>query len=104
MKKILKIGDKLIREFEESKEDLMNEYLKYDIDMQISGIKTYQDKIKHKLAQLEKELSSEMARFNVQKKEIEAVANLKEELGKQGLDLQTLLKLGKEFSLGNIKD
>jgi predicted transcriptional regulator len=66
-------------------------------------VRNYQGKVKVQVAQLEKEASSEMDRFNVQKKEIEAVANLREELSKQGLDLQTLLQLGKEFSHGNIK-
>ena len=67
-------------------------------------LKIYEHKVKGEVTQLKKELSSEIAKFGVQKKEIEAVANLKEELGKQGLDLQTLLKLGKEFSHGNIKN
>jgi predicted transcriptional regulator len=66
-------------------------------------VKNYQGEVKVQVAQLKKEISSEMDRFNVQRKEIEAVVNLKEELSKQGLDLQTLLQLGEEFRYGNIK-
>lgn len=63
----------------------------------------YENDIKYKIARLDKKLSSEMTKFNVQKKEIKMVKNLKEELGKQGLDLETLIKLGEEFSHDNIQ-
>lgn len=63
----------------------------------------YMEKVKHKVTQVEKGLASEMAKSNVTKKEIKAITNLKDGLSKQGLDLETLIKLGKEFSHGNIK-
>ena len=60
-------------------------------------LKKYQDEVKAKVAQLEQEFGIKMKKLNVQDKEVEAVAKLKTELGKQGLDLPTLLKLAKEF-------
>jgi len=50
-----------------------------------------------KETKLEHEFDIKMKRLNVQYKEVEAVAKLKIELSKQGLDLPTLLKLATEF-------
>jgi len=56
-----------------------------------------QKEAKAKEAKLEQEIGIKMNKLNVQYKEAEAVAKLKTELSKQGLDLPTLLKLAKEF-------
>jgi predicted transcriptional regulator len=61
----------------------------------------YQNEVKAKEAQLEKELSAKMKQLGVEKKEVEEVAVLKAELTKRGLTLPTLLKLAKEFGHGN---
>jgi Skp family chaperone for outer membrane proteins len=56
-----------------------------------------QKEAKAKEAKLEQEFGIKMKKLNVQDKEVEAVAKLKTELIKQGLDLPTLLKLATEF-------
>jgi len=60
-------------------------------------LKKYQNEVKVKEVQLDKELLSKMKQLEVEKKEVEEVAALKAELTKNGLDLQTVLKLAKEF-------
>ena len=60
-------------------------------------LKKYQNEVKVKEAQIEKELSVRMKQIEVEKKEVEEVAALKAEIIKKGLNLQTLLKLAKEF-------
>ena len=60
-------------------------------------LEKYQSEAKAKEAQLEKELLAKMKQLEVAKKEVEEVAALKAELSKKGLNLQTLLKLAKEF-------
>ena len=60
-------------------------------------LKKYQNEVKAKVAQLEKELLAKMKQLEVEKKEVEEVAALKAELTKKGLNLETLLKLAKEF-------
>jgi len=62
-----------------------------------------QKEAKAKEAKLEQEFGIKMNKLNVQYKEVEAVAKLKTELSKQGLDLPTLLKLAKELSNGITK-
>jgi hypothetical protein len=57
----------------------------------------FRKEAKAKEAKLEHEFDIKMKRLNVQYKEVEAVAKLKTQLNKQGLDLPTLLKLAKEF-------
>ncbi len=56
-----------------------------------------QKEAKAKEAKLEQEFGIKTNKLNVQYKEVEEVAKLKNELSKQGLDLPTLLKLAKEF-------
>ncbi len=56
-----------------------------------------QKEAKAKEAKLEQEFGIKIKKLNVQYKEVEEVAKLKNELSKQGLDLPTLLKLAKEF-------
>jgi predicted transcriptional regulator len=60
-------------------------------------LKKYQNEVKAKEAQLEKELLAKMKQMEVEKKEVEDVVALKGELTKKGLNLQTVLKLAKEF-------
>jgi hypothetical protein len=60
-------------------------------------LKKYQNEVKAKEAQLEKELLAKMKQLEVEKKEVEEVAALKAKLIEKGLNLQTLLKLAKEF-------
>ena len=64
-------------------------------------MKQYQEEVKGKKARLEQELSTKMQQLGLKEADIEEVAKLKVELGKKGLDLQTFLKLGKEFSHGS---
>ncbi len=70
---------------------------KQELAVQEEYLKKYQNEVKAKKAQLEKELLSKMKQLEVEKKEVEEVALLKAELSKKGLDLQTVLKLAKEF-------
>jgi len=74
---------------------------KQELASQEEYLEKYQNEVKAKVAQLEKELSAEMTQFGVDKKEVEAVAILKVELAKKGLDLETVLKLGEEFRHGS---
>jgi len=60
-------------------------------------LKKYQNEVKVKVTQLEKELLAKMKQMAVEKKEVEEVAALKAELTKKGLDIQTILKLATEF-------
>jgi hypothetical protein len=60
-------------------------------------LKKYQNEVKAKEARLEKELLVKMNQLEVEKEEVEKVAALKAKLIKKGLNLQTLLKLAKEF-------
>ena len=64
---------------------------------QEAHLKKYQNEVKAKVTQLEKELLSKMKQLEVEKKEVEEVAALKAEITKKGLNLNTLLKLAKEF-------
>jgi len=70
---------------------------KQELAGQEEYLKKYQNEVKVKVAQLEKELLAKMKQMEVEKKEVEEVATLKAELIKKGLNLQTVLKLAKEF-------
>jgi len=70
---------------------------KQELAGQEEYLKKYQNEVKAKEAQLGKELLAKMKQMEVEKKEVEEVATLKAELIKKGLNLQTLLKLAKEF-------
>ena len=70
---------------------------KQELASQGEHLKKYRDEVKAKEAQLEKELLSKMKQLEVEKKEVEKVAALKAELTKKGLNLQSVLKLAKEF-------
>jgi len=70
---------------------------KQELAGQEEYLKKYQNEAKAKEAQLEKELLAKMKQMEVEKKEVEEVAALKAEIIKKGLNLQTLLKLAKEF-------
>ncbi len=64
-------------------------------------LEKYQEEVKTKVAQLAQELSAKIQQLGLKEAEIEELAKLKVELCKQGLDLKTFLKLGKEFSHGS---
>lgn len=70
---------------------------KQELASQERYLEKYKNEVKAKAAQLEKELSAKMKQLKVQKEEVQEVAALKAELIKKGLNLQTLLKLAKEF-------
>ncbi|MGD1120212.1 MAG: hypothetical protein ABR886_12150 [Dehalococcoidales bacterium] len=70
---------------------------KQELAGQEEHLKKYQDEVKVKEVQLEKELSSKMKQLEVEKKEVEELAALKAELTKKGLNLKTVLSLVKEF-------
>lgn len=53
---------------------------------------------------IEQELAVKMEQLNVKNDEVEKVATLKVDLAEQGLDIPTLIKLGKEFSHESSKD
>jgi len=57
-------------------------------------------KAKSEEAKLKQGLMARMEQADVKAHEIEDVARLKAEVGKQGLDIATLLKLAKEFDSG----
>jgi predicted transcriptional regulator/uncharacterized protein YfkK (UPF0435 family) len=73
---------------------------KQELNEREEHLKKYENLVKVKESQLEKELSSKMEQLGVGKKEAEEVAALKTELIKKGMTLQSLLKLGKEFQYG----
>jgi predicted transcriptional regulator len=60
-------------------------------------LKKRRNEVKTKEAQLDKELSTKMKQLEVAKKEVEEVATLKADLTQKGLNIDTLLKLAKEF-------
>jgi len=76
---------------------------KQELVKQGKYLKRYQEEVKTKVYKMEQDLSTKMKNLVLKNEEVEEVDKLKTELGKQGLDLRTLLKLGKEFSHGNIK-
>jgi len=77
---------------------------KQELANQEEDLKKYREEVKTKVAQMEQELSAKMQQLGLKEVEIEEVAKLKVELGKHGLDLQTFLKLVKEFSHDRNKD
>ena len=54
-----------------------------------------------KEAKLEQKLAAKMKNLGVKEAEVEEVATLKKQLGNNGLDIQTLVKLAKEFGYGS---
>jgi len=74
---------------------------KQELAGQEEYLKKYQSEVKVKKAQLEKDLSVKMKQLEVEKKEVEEVAALKAELTKKGLNLETVLKVAKEFGNEN---
>ena len=77
---------------------------KEELAKQEEYLHEYQEEVKGKKAQLEQELFAKIQQLGLKEAEIEDVVKLKVELAKQGLDLQTFLKLGKEYSHGSSKD
>ncbi len=60
----------------------------------------YQNEVKAKVTELGNGLSAKMKQLGVKTQEVEDVASLKTELAQKGWNLQTLLKLAKEFQDG----
>ena len=60
-------------------------------------LKKYHNEVKAKEAQLEEELLAKIKQLEVAKKEVEEVAALKADLTQKGLNLETVLKVAKEF-------
>jgi len=77
---------------------------KEELAKQEKHLGKYQEEVKGEKAQLEQELSAKMQQLGLKEAEVEEVANLKVELAKQGLDLQTFTKLVKEYIHGSSKD
>lgn len=55
---------------------------------------------KRKAAKIEQELTMKMKQLRVKQTEVEEIARLKAELDKEGLDIETLVRLAKEFKYG----
>jgi hypothetical protein len=60
-------------------------------------LEEYKNEVKAKAVQLDKELLVKMKQVKVAKKEAEDIAALKADLAKKGLNLETVLRLAKEF-------
>jgi hypothetical protein len=97
-KRLLQLGEKIAGAKAELKS--LNDGIlknKQELVSREEYLKKYQNEVKAREAQLEKELLAKMKQLEMEKKEVEEVAVLKDELTKKGLNLQTLLKLAKEF-------
>ncbi|MFC2016521.1 hypothetical protein ACFLUF_02280 [Chloroflexota bacterium] len=70
---------------------------KQELAGQEDHLTKYGNKVKAKEVQLDKELAVKMKQLEIAKKEMEEVAALKGVLTKRGLNLETVLKLAKEF-------
>lgn len=108
-KKVQKQLPQMGKKLEETKTELsstgvMLKQRKEELAKKEKYLEKYQEEVKAKVAQLAQELSVKMQQLSLKEMEMDEVAKLKVELGKQGLDLQTFLKLGKEYSHGSSKD
>ena len=54
-------------------------------------------------AKMDHELETKKKQLDIRSKEIEELAKIKEELGKRGLDIATLVSLAKEYIYGSIQ-
>jgi len=68
-----------------------------ELDSQEKCLEKYRNEVKAKAAKLEKELAAKMKQLEVDKEEVKEVAQLKNTLGKEGLDIATIVQLAKEF-------
>lgn len=60
-----------------------------------------QKEVENRKTRLERELETKKKQLEVKQAEVGQVATLKKELGKNGLDIQTLVKLAKEYGYGS---
>lgn len=60
-----------------------------------------QTEAESKEAKLEQKLAAKMKNLGVKEAEVEEVATLKKQLGNNGLDILTLVKLAKEYGYGS---
>jgi hypothetical protein len=68
-----------------------------ELDSQEKYFKQYKDEVKAKVAKLGKELAAKRKQLEVHEEEVTEVAHLKNTLGKEGLDIATLVQLAKEY-------
>ena len=68
-----------------------------------AAIKRCQGEATAKKTAVKQELSALMKKSGVRQSEVEQIASLKKTLSKQGLDIDTLVKLAKEFGYGSDK-
>jgi septal ring factor EnvC (AmiA/AmiB activator) len=63
----------------------------------------FKNEAKTQEAKLKQDLEMKMKHLRVTQAEVEELSTLKTQLGKQGLDIPTLVKLAQEFGYGNAK-
>ena len=107
--KVQKQLPQLEKKLEETKAELNStvatlKQKKEELTKQEKYFKQYQEEVEKKKAQLEQELATKIQQLGLKEAEIEEVARLKVDLGKQGLDIPTFLNLVKEFSHASSKD
>jgi hypothetical protein len=64
-------------------------------------LKKYENSVKAKEIQLQKELQAKMKQLSIEKKVVEEAAAVKIELSKKGLTMETIVALAKEYGHGN---
>jgi hypothetical protein len=67
------------------------------LDRQEKHLKQYKDEVKAGMAKLKEELAAKRKQMEVGKEEVEEVAQLKNTLAKESLDIDTLVQLAKEY-------
>jgi predicted transcriptional regulator len=68
-----------------------------ELDSQQKHLKQYKDEVKARVAKLDKELAANRRHLEVDNEEVKEVAQLKNRLAKEGLDIATLVQLAKEY-------
>lgn len=78
-------------------------HLQNDLNSAKDVQQQYEAEAKKKMEQLDKEVADKMKEAKLKKDEVEMAKQLKATIAKHGFDLQTILKLAKEFDYGHIK-
>jgi septal ring factor EnvC (AmiA/AmiB activator) len=68
-----------------------------ELDTQKKYLKQYKDEVKAEVAKLGKELAAKKKQLEVDNEEVKKVAQLKNTLAGEGLDIATLIQLAKEY-------
>jgi hypothetical protein len=68
-----------------------------ELDSQEKYLMQYRNEVEAKAAKLEEELTAKRKQLDVDKKEVKEVAQLKNALAREGLDIATLVQLAKEY-------